>query len=64
MFGLQTPHGLGLLEAFGKRVDKDRIKAVDGIAVIMQQRLRAGGGVSHSGLRGDLGMALCVLSPC
>ena len=37
VFGLQPPHGLRLLEAFGQGVDQDRVQPVDGVAVVLQQ---------------------------
>ena len=45
MFGLELTYGLSVLEAFPKRIHKDRIQTVDAFAVLFQQCGGAGDGV-------------------
>ena len=47
VLGLQPAHGLGVLEAFGQRVDQDRVQPVDRQAVVFQQAGGFGFGVHH-----------------
>src|SRR5690606_9368145 len=48
VFGLELAHGLGALEPFGQREDKDRVQPVDRGAVFQQKAGGSGRGVHQS----------------
>ena len=47
MFGLEAADGLGVLEAFGQRIDQDRVQPVDAGAVVAQQGRGTGDGIGR-----------------
>ncbi len=62
VFGLEPADRLGVGEAFGERVDENRVEAVDAGSVVQQHLGGTGGGVGHA-MSSGAGWRQIVMSP-